>query len=53
MVDVERDEDELWVVDQALRSPGVAAVWLWRDELAARDGLYRQLYEMQSLLLAR
>lgn len=37
VVRVENDEDELWVVDQALRSPAVAAVWLQRDELSPRD----------------
>jgi len=37
VVRVENDEDELWVVDQALRSPAVAAVWLHRDELSTRD----------------
>lgn len=37
VVHVESDEDELWTVDQALRSPAVAAVWLYRDELSTRD----------------
>lgn len=37
VVRVEREEDELWVVDQTLRSPAVAAVWVWRDELSGRD----------------
>lgn len=43
-----RDEDEIWAIDQALRSPGVAAVVAWpervtattmrRWQLAARSG---------------
>jgi protein ImuA len=29
--------DELWAVDQALRSPGVGAVWVWCGSLTGHD----------------
>ncbi|MFO0871048.1 MAG: hypothetical protein U0935_19160 [Pirellulales bacterium] len=37
VVSVERVEEELWAADQALRCPGVAAVWGRMERLTAHD----------------